>query len=76
VASVRVVVKIIEAIGQSFVGRPQMMVRIDDPAVGVDDLLGNEFRPFLHDGSFNHASTMAHTSVGLCGDVVRRVGLH
>ena len=70
------IVKIVEPVGQSSIGWPQMMVGIDDSSGRVDDLLGDELRPFLHDGTFSHAGTMAQGTPAAHPDAARRVGLH
>jgi len=76
VTGTRIGVKIVEAVGQSSTGWPQMMVGIDDSSSRIDDLLGEEFRPFLHDGTFSHAGTMAQGTRDAYPDAAGGVRLH
>jgi len=76
VTGTRIGVKIVEAVGQSSTGWPQMMVGIDDSSSRIDDLLGEEFRPFLHDGTFSHAGTMAQGTRDAHPDAAGGVRLH
>jgi len=46
VASASVAMKVIEPIWDGTIRRPQMVVGIDDPLVGVNDVLGDLGEPF------------------------------
>lgn len=39
--------QLIEAVGETFAGRPQMMMRIDDRPIGVDHLFSGQVEPLL-----------------------------
>ena len=45
--SLGVGVQVGEAVGQRPAGRPQVMVRVDDRRIGVDDLLDDDVEPRL-----------------------------
>ena len=55
---------------------PEVMVGIDDRTVGVEDLLGDQLRPLVHDGTLCHGCTMAHAATLARTDDVSRERLH